>query len=137
MKWNTNPLFATRNRKDLVGQLATSTNPGEGGNTVLLGHNYDWGIFEWEAVFVDLSKLSAGDSITLYTANGGKYQYIVQQVKKVPWQNQNEPELEKHQKYFWPTDHEQVTLITCGGADIIHWNARIYVIATPPRVKAN
>jgi LPXTG-site transpeptidase (sortase) family protein len=131
MQWNTDPLFATANRKDLIGQLATSTNPGEGGNTVLLGHNYDWGIYEWEAVFVSINKLQPGDTITVYTTNGGKFYYTVQQVKKVPWQSQSETELAKHQKYFFPTDHEQLTLITCGGADIVDWNARIYVVALP------
>jgi len=41
LQWNTDKLFATNNRLDLVGQVAVSVNPGDGGNVVLMGHNYN------------------------------------------------------------------------------------------------
>lgn len=131
LDWNTDPLFSTPNRPDLVGQLATSANPGEGGNIILVGHNYNNGWYNWEGVFVRLSSMQAGDEITLYTENGGEFRYIVTKVKKVPWQNRNLAELEKHRKYLWPTDHEQLTLVTCGGVNVWTWLARIYVVALP------
>lgn len=129
--WNTEALFSTPNRSDLVGQLAVSANPGEGGNIILVGHNYNNGWYDWEGVFVRLSNMQAGDVITLMTENGGEFQYIVQKVKKVPWQKRNLAELEKHQKFLWPTGHEQLTLVTCGGTVLWSWQARIYVVALP------
>lgn len=131
LEWNTEKLFSTRNRPDLVGQLAVSTNPGDGSNIVLLGHNYNEGGVFWEGVFVNLKSVKVGDHIIVYTQNGGEFTYQVRLVKKVPWREQNSKELEKHQKYIWPTEQEQLTLITCGGANIWPFPARIYVIAEP------
>lgn len=129
--WNTDVLFSTPNRSDLVGQLAVSANPGEGGNIILVGHNYNNGWYDWEGVFVRLGSLQAGDTISLYSANGGEFHYIVEKVKKVPWQKRNLAELEKHQKFLWPTGREQLTLVTCGGTVLWTWQARIYVVAVP------
>jgi len=131
LDWNTDALFSTPNRSDLVGQLAVSANPGEGGNIILVGHNYNNGWYNAEGVFVRLQNMQVGDEITLFTENGGEYRYIVEKVKKVPWQKRNMVELEKHQKFMWPTDHEQLTLVTCGGANVWSWQARIYVVALP------
>ncbi len=131
LDWNTDALFSTPNRSDLVGQLAVSANPGEGGNIILVGHNYNNGWYDAEGVFVRLQNMQVGDEITLFTQNGGEYRYIVEKVKKVPWQKRNMVELEKHQKFMWPTDHEQLTLVTCGGANVWSWQARIYVVAPP------
>jgi sortase (surface protein transpeptidase) len=75
--------------------------------------------------------MQEGDEIILFTANGGEHHYIVEKVKKVPWQKRNLVELEKHQKFLWPTDHEQLTLVTCGGVNLWTWQARIYVVAVP------
>jgi LPXTG-site transpeptidase (sortase) family protein len=132
LQWNTDALFSTQNRPDLVGQLAVSANPGEGGNIVLVGHNYNNGWFNWEGVFVRLQNMQAGDEIILYTQNGGEYRYQVQRVKKVPWLRRDQEELEKHQRFLWPTDHEQLTLVTCGGVNVWTWQARIYVVALLP-----
>jgi len=129
--WNTDALFATRNRPDLVGHLVTSVNPGDGGNIVLAGHNYNNGGAYWNGVFVNLKKLKPGDTITVSTENGEQYSYLVQKVKQVPWTKLTKNELEKHQKYFWPTPHEQLTLITCGGTNLWSWSARVYVVAFP------
>jgi LPXTG-site transpeptidase (sortase) family protein len=131
LQWDTDVLFATGNRADLVGQPLTSVNPGDGGNIVLIGHNYNNGWNSWGAVFVNLKSLRPGDVIILHTKNGGEYQYTVQRVKKVPWQRKNASELEKHQKFMWPTESERLTLVTCGGTNLLSWSARIYVVAVP------
>ncbi len=131
LEWNTDSLFSTANRPDLVGQIEASVNPGDGGNIVLMGHNYNNGWYANEGVFVSLQNLKPGSQIILYTQDGSEFHYSVDVVKKIPWQKQDASELEKHQKYLWPTGHEQLTLITCGGANILTWSARIYVVATP------
>jgi len=129
--WNTEKLFATANRKDLIGQTITSLNPGQGGNIVLMGHNYDNGVYEWEGVFVNIKNLNAGELIIAYTEGGGEYHYAVQIVKKVPWQDESQAEAEKHFKYLGPSPNEQLTLVTCGGANVWPWQARLYVVAIP------
>jgi LPXTG-site transpeptidase (sortase) family protein len=131
LDWNTDTLFATRNRPDLVGQLAVSVNPGDGGNIVLVGHNYNNGGYNWNGVFVNLKALRPGDRISVSTQNGGEFHYTVQKVKQVPWVQKNSNELEKHQNYLWPKPHEQLTLVTCGGANLWAWQARVYVVALP------
>ena len=103
MDWNTDKLFATANRKDLIGQTITSVNPGEGGNIVLMGHNYDNGYYAWEDAFVNIKSLTPGDQIIAYTEGGGEYHYTVQLVKKVPWREENAAEAAKHFKYLGPT----------------------------------
>lgn len=129
--WNTDKLFATANRKDLIGQTITSVNPGEGGNMVLMGHNYDNGYYAWEDAFVNIKSLTPGDRIIVYTEGGGEYHYSVQLVKKVPWREENAAEAAKHYKYLGPTPSEQLTLVTCGGANVWPWEARLYVVAAP------
>jgi hypothetical protein len=137
VEWNTDTLFANRNRSDLVGQMVTSVNPGDGGNIVLVGHNYNEGWFGWEGVFANLQKMRPGSKIRVFTEDGSEHLYIVQVVKKIPWSQHNAAELEKHQKYLWPTDHEQLTLVTCGGELLWSWSARIYVVATPASLAGN
>jgi LPXTG-site transpeptidase (sortase) family protein len=131
MEWNTDALFATSNRLDLVGQLASSLNPGDGGNIILVGHNYNEGWNAWAGVFVSIDKLRPGDKLIVQTKSGDKFEYIVQVVKKVPWRQKNANELQKHQKYLLPTASEQLTLVTCGGTVNLTWSARIYVVAAP------
>jgi LPXTG-site transpeptidase (sortase) family protein len=131
LQWDTDSLFATRNRLDLVGQLDNSLNPGQGGNVVLVGHNYDNGIYVWEGVFINLKNIQNGDQIIAYTEGGGEYQYTVQQIKKVPWQSQNNNEMEKHMRFIGPSETERLTLMTCSGANIWPWPARLYVVAEP------
>jgi hypothetical protein len=131
LQWDTDPLFATANRLDLVGHLATSYNPGQGNNIILIGHNYDNGWFIWEGVFVNLKNLQPGDKIIVYTEGGGEYHYVVQMLKKVPWRDKSQDELDKHEKFLGPTASEQLTLVTCGGANVWPWPARQYVVAVP------
>jgi len=128
IQYDTDSLFANSNRLDLVGQVISSLNPGDGGNIVLVGHNYNQGWYAWEGVFVNLKKLKPGDKITLYTQDGSKHQYEVTKVVQVPWVYRTAAELDNHLKYLGPSKNEKVTLVTCGGSFGI-WSARIYVIA--------
>lgn len=129
--WDTDSLFATKNRPDLVGHLAGSALPGEASNIVLAGHNYDWGIFQWNGVFINLKQLQPGDKIFVFTQGGDKHTYIVHQVKEIPFKSGSEEELFKHAKHLGPTESERLTLITCSGANLLNWNKRVYVIAYP------
>ena len=128
IQYDTSSLFATRNRLDLVGQVITSVNPGDGSNIVLVGHNYNRGWYAWEGVFVNLKKLRPGDKIILYTEDGNKHHYKVKKVIEVPWVYKTAAELKKHLQYLGPTPDERVTLVTCGGPFGV-WSARVYVIA--------
>jgi LPXTG-site transpeptidase (sortase) family protein len=129
IQYDTDSLFSNNNRLDLVGQMATSVNPGDGSNIVLVGHNYNQGWNGWGGVFLNIKNLQRGDKIYLYTENGDKYQYKVKKVEEVPLVYMDASELEKHLGYLGPSPKEQVTLMTCGGANFSIWSARIYVIA--------
>lgn len=128
IQYDTNSLFATSSRLDLVGQTQTSVDPGQGSNIVLVGHNYNMGWYAWEGVFVNLKKLKPGNDIILHTKNGGVYKYKVVKVVQVPYVARTQAELNQHLQYLGPTSVEQVTLVTCGGA-FGSWSARIYVVA--------
>jgi LPXTG-site transpeptidase (sortase) family protein len=131
MSWDTDAIFATNNRPDLVGHLVGSAYPGQGGNVILIGHNYNQVDYGWEGVFVDIKTLQLGDRIIIHGEDGREYTYIVQQVKQVPWRSQNAKELEKHLKFLGPVKSERLTLVTCGGANIWPFPARVYVVAVP------
>lgn len=131
MSWDTDAIFATNNRPDLVGHLVGSAYPGQGGNVILVGHNYNQVDYGWEGVFVNIKTMQPGDRIVIRGEDGREYAYIVQQVKQVPWRSKNAKELEKHLKYLGPVKSERLTLVTCGGANIWPFPARVYVIAVP------
>ncbi len=128
LEWNTDKLFATNNRPDLVGHLEGSSLPGERGNTVLVGHNYD---YEGSGVFVNLHKLQVGDEIVLFTESGQEYDYQVVKVKTVSYTGNNEVDVERHARFLAPSEDERLTLVTCGGANIGFFNKRVYVVAEP------
>jgi LPXTG-site transpeptidase (sortase) family protein len=128
IQYDTNSLFATTGRLDLVGQTLTSVNPGGGSNIVLVGHNFNRGWYAWEGVFVNLDKLKKGDKIVLFTKDGSKHTYHVKKVVEVPYVSRSASELNKHLRYLGPTVDERVTLVTCGGSFGI-WTARVYVVA--------
>lgn len=132
MQWDSDSLFATSSRQDLVGHLDASALPGESSNIVLVGHNYDWGIFQWNGVFYNVKKLKQGDKIILFSQGGQTHVYRVEKVKEIPFNNNgNDEELFKHLKHMGPTQTERLTLVTCGGANFWKWNKRVYVIASP------
>jgi Sortase domain len=131
MSWDTDAIFATNNRPDLVGHLVGSAYPGQGGNIILIGHNYNQVDLGWEGVFVNIKSLQPGDRIIIRGQDGREYVYLVQLVKKVPWRSKNGNELEKHLNFLGPSQSERLTLVTCGGANIWPFPARLYVIAVP------
>jgi sortase (surface protein transpeptidase) len=131
MSWDTDAIFATNNRPDLVGHLVGSAYPGQGGNVILIGHNYNQVDYGWEGVFVNIKTLQVGDRIVLRGEDGREYAYLVQLVKQVPWRSRSAKELEKHLKFLGPVTSERLTLVTCGGANIWPFPARVYVVAVP------
>jgi LPXTG-site transpeptidase (sortase) family protein len=132
MQWDSDSLFATSSRQDLVGHLDGSALPGESSNIVLVGHNYDWGIFQWNGVFYNVKRLKPGDKIILFSQGGQRRVYRVERVKEIPFNNNgNDEELFKHFKHMGPTESERLTLVSCGGANLWKWNKRVYVIAYP------
>jgi hypothetical protein len=131
MSWDTDAIFATNNRPDLVGHLVGSAYPGQGGNVILIGHNYNQVDYGWEGVFVNIKTLQAGDRILIRGEDGREYSYLVELVKQVPWRTGSANELEKHFKYLGPVKSERLTLVTCGGANIWPFPARVYVVAVP------
>lgn len=131
LEWNVEPLFATRNRPDLVGHVSGSALPGEMGNVVLTGHNYNRGRYNWRGVFVDLKKMRAGDQVILTTEDGRLRKYRVQSTTEVSLRRRDETTLARHAALLGPTEHEQLTLVTCGGANIWPFPSRVYVAALP------
>ncbi len=131
IEWDAEALFATRNRPDLVGHVPGSALPGTGGNVVLTGHNYNRGRYNWRGVFVDLKKLRADDEVIVTTADGRQSSYRVQSVNEVTLRGRNPTEQERHAALLGPYDHERLTLVTCGGANIWPFPTRVYVVALP------
>jgi LPXTG-site transpeptidase (sortase) family protein len=127
-EWDTEPLFATKRRPDLVGHLEGTGHPGEPGNVVLIGHNYNRGAYNWTGVFYGIQKLRPGDSIVLMNDRDEVFRYRVEKVEKVPLRNTLQ-----HIIHLGPTQDETLTLATCGGANFAPFPARIYVTAKRER----
>jgi LPXTG-site transpeptidase (sortase) family protein len=125
LEWNTDKLFAKSGRKDLVGHLEDSVNPGERGNMVLVGHNYNRGAYNWTGVFHSIHRLKKGDVIVVISASDKEYRYRVERVEKVPRKHTL-----KHITRLGPSQDEQLTLATCGGANIAPFPAVTYVTAS-------
>jgi len=126
-EWNTDRLFDTNNRPDLVGHLEGSAYPGESGNIVLVGHNYT---YTGNGIFVNINDLQPGDMIKLTTESGREYVYEVVKVKSIPYSNSGSG-LDRHLRFLDPTPAEQLTLVTCGGVNVGVFNRRVYVVAEP------
>ncbi len=129
MEWDADSLFATQNRRDLVGHLEGSANPGQPGNVVLIGHNYNWGVFNWKGVFYSLHLLEKGDSINILNQDDMLLTYQVEQVEKVPWPPRSSADTFSHILLLGPTADERLTLVTCGGANFAPFPSRLYVTA--------
>ena len=84
---------------DGISHLASSANPGEGGNIVLYGHTK-------KAHFKYLPELEPGDIITLTTWSGQEYSYSVEKTSVVS------PD---EVSAVSPTDTEKLTVYTCYG----------------------
>lgn len=134
-EWDTDILFATSSRRDLVGHLEGTSNPGQPGNVVLIGHNYNRGAYNWLGVFYAIHKLKPADVIQLFNADNEVLSYQVERVEKVPWRWRSSADMFKHMLYLSPTQDETVTLVTCGGANFAPFPSRIYVTAKRVREK--
>jgi LPXTG-site transpeptidase (sortase) family protein len=129
LQWNDQKLFATSGRRDLVGHLEGTGNPGQPGNVVLIGHNYNRGAWYWYGVFYSLQRLKKGDVIQLLNADNELFSYQVEQVQKVRLRSRLDANTPIHAAYLAPTPDETLTLVTCGGANIAPFPSRVYVTA--------
>ncbi len=127
--WNTKSLFRS-GRADLVGHWEGSAYPGQGGNMILVGHNYGYG---YNGVFVRLGSLKSGQKITIVNQAGQTFVYQVKTVQRVKWRLKNFGELTQHLSYLSPGSPERLTLVSCGGADFEPFPERVYVVADPVR----
>ena len=117
-----------RGRPDLVGHLAESASPGQPGNTVLVGHNYGYGV---NAVFLRLGQLRVGHELEIVNGSGQTYNYRVTDVASIPWAKKDQQELLRHQAYLSTDGPERLTLVTCGGSSWAPFPQRVYVVAVP------
>jgi sortase A len=91
-----------------AGHNYNSANPGEGGNIVLSGHN------NWRGeVFRYLEFLKTGDTIQIWTLSGKEYDYRVTNMQKLLDVGVSMAQRLQNAEVMNPTDHEQLTLITC------------------------
>lgn len=125
--WNTNRLFRS-GRSDLVGHWQGSAYPGQEGNMILVGHNYGYG---YNGVFVRLGSLRRGQKIYVVNRSGQTFTYRVTEVKRLRWRLKNFGELTRHLRYLSPGGPEQLTLVSCGGANMEPFPQRVYVVAVP------
>lgn len=112
--------------KYAVGQHLGSANPGEGGNIVLAGHVGGYG-----KVFKDLYYVKPGDQITLYS-HGQQYLYVVTEHLLVTEEGVPAAQRAENARLIGPTDHEQITLVTCWPASgPKRFSQRVVVQALP------
>jgi LPXTG-site transpeptidase (sortase) family protein len=129
LQWDDQRLFATSSRRDLVGHLEGTGNPGQPGNVVLIGHNYNRGAWYWYGVFYSIQRLRAGDLIHLLNTDNELYTYRVENVNKIRLRSYLDASTPIHATYLAPTVDETLTLVTCGGANIAPFPSRVYVTA--------
>ncbi|TMB94410.1 MAG: class F sortase [Chloroflexi bacterium] len=94
------------NAKDIVAWYNFSAEPGTGSNAVFAGHVTWFG----EAVFFNLTKLAAGDTIRLEGANGKQLVYNVSNVFSV------DPDDPNSLQVMAGTPKDMLTIITCDGS---------------------
>ncbi len=80
---------------------------GSPGNTVLIGHNNEFG-----EVFRNLDRLSVGDEIVLYTALGER-RYTASEVVTLPEENSALADRLANAAWIAPSADERLTLVTC------------------------
>lgn len=115
-------------KTDLVGHHSGSASPGEPGNTILVGHNYGYGV---NGVFLRVGRLKTGQQIEVVNATGQTYAYRVTEVKSVSWTTKDQQQLSRHQDYLAVGGTERLTLVTCGGSHWAPFPNRVYVVAHP------
>ena len=114
LTWDTKSLFR-RGRQDLVGHSEGSALPGEGGNMILVGHNYGYG---YNGVFVRLGRLKPGDRVYVVDSAAQTFTYEVKSVDKVKWRRQGLGELTRHLTFLSTSGPERLTLVSCAGAEV-------------------
>ena len=80
---------------------------GSPGNTVLIGHNNEFG-----EVFRNLDRLQVGDEIVLYTASGER-RYAASEVITLPEENSTLADRLANAAWIAPSADERLTLVTC------------------------
>jgi sortase A len=85
----------------------TSALPGEGGNTVISGHNNTRG-----EVFRDLMRLHAGDVITMYVG-ARAFGYVVERKVLLREQGASTAQRLRNAQWIAPTPDERLTLVSC------------------------
>ena len=90
-----------------VGWSAESAPVGEGGNTILVGHNNEYG-----EVFKNLWDLEVGDQIIIHTASRERT-YIVKETAMFQEFGEGISTRQKNAAWINPTRDERITLITC------------------------
>jgi sortase A len=107
-----------------AGHHYNTLNPGEGGNIVLNGHN------NWKGeVFRYLEFLKVGDLIQVWTLDGKEHRYRVSQTMKLKEAGATMEQRIQNGRVMLPTDHEQLTLITCW--PYTTYTHRLVIIALP------
>ncbi len=115
-------------REDLVGHYLGSASPGQPGNTVLVGHNYGYGV---NGVFLRLGRLKAGQQVEVVNAAGQTFTYEITEVSQIPWTTKDQQQRLSHQQYLSVGGAERLTLVTCGGSSWAPFPDRVYVVAHP------
>ena len=106
-----------------VGWHDSSALPGQGGNTVLNGHQDIYG-----AVFQNLDQLVNGDAILVYVG-AIAYRYRVTEKHLVADEGQPIAVRARNVRWILPTADERLTLVTCAPAP--HVDNRLIVVAHP------
>ena len=115
-------------KPDLVGHNTDSASPGQPGNTILVGHNYGYGV---NGVFLRLGRLRPGHQVEVVNATGQTFAYQVTEVTSVPWTTKDQQQILEHQEYLSVQGPERLTLVTCGGSHWAPFPDRVYVVAQP------
>jgi len=90
-----------------AGWNSLSAPVGAPGNTVLVGHNNEFG-----EVFRNLDRLSVGDEIILYTG-AGERRYAASEVVTLPEESLSLADRLANAAWIAPSTDERVTLVTC------------------------
>ncbi len=91
-----------------AGHHVGSANPGGQGNVVISGHNNIQG-----RVFRLLERLTPDDEITLITASGRRYRYVVREQVIVPEVGVSAAKRRENASYIAQTDDARLTLVSC------------------------
>ena len=99
-----------------AGHHINSANPGQNGNVVISGHhNIKGRVFEPISRDIDREepRLKPGTEIQLYTEDGQKFIYRVEQVLLLREVGASEEERRRNAQWIGPTEEPVLTLVTC------------------------